>query len=345
MKRRRNESKPKDLTQRLLSGELEHEQVDSQERFTSRSRQAREGKIRRTALLREAEEQTFADIEALPVGEVVQVHSVFIEVECEGTVRLCVVRKTLARLRDSGIVVGDRVRFRETGVKDETGRPQAVIEQVLPRRTILTRADSFKAMDQQPIVANADQMLIVVALAEPKPKWGLVDRMVVAALAGGLRPIICLNKTDLGDDQARVQALVILDHYRNLDYRTIATCAVSGEHVPALRGWLLGATTVLAGHSGVGKSTLIAAIQPGLDIRVGQISRYTGKGRHTTTSARRYNLDGGGRVIDTPGVKLFGLWGVSADNLEDYFPDVADDWAPPWRVESYERILASLVDD
>jgi len=101
---------------------------------------------------------------------------------------------------------------------------------------------------------------------------------------------------------------------------------------------------VLAGQSGVGKSSLINAIEPNLDLRTGAISGYTGKGRHTTTSAKRYRLSDGGYVIDTPGVKLFGLWGVTRDNLSAYFPDVVNGKAPPWRVESYERIENSLRD-
>src|SRR6185312_6414173 len=104
-------------------------------------------------------------------------------------------------------------------------------------------------------------------------------------------------------------------------------------------------TTVLAGHSGVGKSTLINAIEPALDLRIGAISNYTGKGRHTTTSARRYPLTIGGAVIDTPGVKMFGLWGVSRENLPEFYPDVAAGNAPPWRQENFERILESLPSD
>jgi ribosome biogenesis GTPase len=112
--------------------------------------------------------------------------------------------------------------------------------------------------------------------------------------------------------------------------------------MPLLRELLKDRTTVLAGHSGVGKSSVIRAIQPQLDIRVGEVSEYTAKGRHTTTSARRYVLDFGGAVVDTPGVKVFGLWGVTAQNLDEFFPDVAAHAAPQWRTESYERILESF---
>ena len=103
-----------------------------------------------------------------------------------------------------------------------------------------------------------------------------------------------------------------------------------------------GSTVVLLGTNGNGKSTLINAIQPQLDLRVGEVSGYTDKGRHTTTSARRYPLDFGGAVVDTPGVKVFGLWGVTRDNLDDFFPDIAAGSAPKWRVESFQRIAESL---
>jgi ribosome biogenesis GTPase len=101
--------------------------------------------------------------------------------------------------------------------------------------------------------------------------------------------------------------------------------------------------TDLAGHSGVGKSSLIAAIQPGLDIRIGEVSHYTDKGRHTTTTARRYDLAMGGCVVDTPGVKMFGLWNVTPENLREYYPDVEAGNAPQWRKESFARISESLA--
>jgi ribosome biogenesis GTPase len=134
----------------------------------------------------------------------------------------------------------------------------------------------------------------------------------------------------------------VLEHYRKLGITTLQTSVTQRLHADALRALLGDRVTVLAGHSGVGKSSLIHSIQPTLDIRIGATSGYTGKGRHTTTFARRYELDFGGYVIDTPGVKLFGLWDVTRDSLIEFFPDVSDDTAPPWRRESYLRILQSL---
>jgi ribosome biogenesis GTPase len=189
-------------------------------------------------------------------------------------------------------------------------------------------------------------MLIVAALAEPWPKWGLIDRMLIAAEAGGLRPILCLNKADLattkGGQKELEFAKAALKHYASMGVKTIETSVTAPRGLDELKTLLANQTTVLAGHSGVGKSSLIRAIQPSLDLRIGAISGYTGKGRHTTTSAKRFLLDGGGYVIDTPGVKLFGLWNVTRENLREFFPDVEGETAPEWRMESYGRILESL---
>ena len=164
------------------------------------------------------------------------------------------------------------------------------------------------------------------------------------ALKMGLRPIVCLNKVDVAERDAEDMAFArdALAHYERLGIKTLQSSAELQVGLDELRDLLRNQTTVLAGHSGVGKSSLIRAIQPQLDLKVGEVSRYTDKGRHTTTSARRYPLDFGGTVIDTPGVKHFGLWGVTAENLSEYFPDVSEGSAPEWRKESYQRILASL---
>jgi len=350
----------KDLTSRYLSGGLDEDRVDQSQRFSARNKGAERDKMTKTALMR-AGEQSGADIDQLPAGQVVQVHSLFSHVQYDGVTYLCVVRRTLTKVSDAYIVVGDRVRFRDTSTRDDSGavvgNPEGVIEQVLPRETILTRADSFKGNTQHPIVANASQMLIVASLRLPRVKWGLVDRMIVAARSGKLQPIVCLNKMDLavapvgeaGDtsDQAPVakdaaEAREVLAYYRSQDVTTLETSVELSMGLTELRDVLRDKETVLAGHSGVGKSSLIRSIQPHLDLRVGEVSHYTDKGRHTTTSARRYPLDFGGSVIDTPGVKLFGLWGVTADNLEEFFPDIAAGTAPEWRRQSYQRMAESL---
>src|SRR4051812_19251531 len=199
----------KDLTSRYLSGDVDEDRVEQSERFKPRNKNLQQDKILRTALLR-AEEQSGVDLETLPTGEVIQVHSLFSDVVHQGITYLCVIRKTLMKISDTYVVVGDRVRFTDMTRRDEDGKaeasgadpdapPEGGIEQILPRATVLTRADSFKATTQHPIVANAQQMLIVASLRLPRVKWGLVDRMIVAARSGGLHPIVCLNKVDLAE--------------------------------------------------------------------------------------------------------------------------------------------------
>lgn len=230
-----------------------------------------------------------------------------------------------------------------------------VVEQILDRRTVLLRADSFKAQEAWPIVANAAQMLIVASPIEPRVKWGLIDRMTVAAQTGGLVPIICLNKMDLiegsgvggqgsGDDEL-LDVREKLAHYRSLGISCFETSVERSSGLTELRDALRDKTTVLAGHSGVGKSSLVRAVDPRLDIRVGEISHVHQKGKHTTTSARIYRIDAPElkcEVIDTPGVKLFGLWNVDGERLLEFFPDVASESAPQWRVDSFKRMLDSI---
>jgi ribosome biogenesis GTPase len=341
----------KDLTSRYFSGKLDEDldddRVPQNQFFTDRNAAAEQNKILKTSQMRAADDEFTGDLDALPLGEVIQVHSLFCDVLHGGVVYLCVVRKTMNKVSDTALVVGDRVRFRVTGILHDSGKTEAVLEKVLPRDTVLTRADSFKGQIQHPIVANAEQMLIVVSLAQPTVKWGLIDRMIIAAEGGRVKPTICLNKVDLVDDDKTAAkempfALEALAHYAALGLPSFHASSKTGNGLDAMRETLRDKTTVLAGHSGVGKSSLVMALQPQIDIRVGAISGYTGKGRHTTTSARRYVLDFGGAVIDTPGVKLFGLWGVRPDNLAEFFPDIKAGTAPSWRVESHERIRNSL---
>src|SRR4051812_24121506 len=261
----------KDLTSRYLSGGMDEDRVEQQERFGDRSKNFQQRKTEKTAILRAAEGAAPGeDIETLPVGDVLRVYSLFCEVEQGGRTWLCVVRRTLTKVAAGFIVVGDRVRIRDGGTVDDQGRPEAVIEQILPRQTLLTRADSFKAIEAQPIVANADQMLIVAALAEPWPKWGLIDRMLIAARGGGLAPVVCLNKADLattaGGKKELEFAMAALAHYASIGVRTLQTSVTTSAGIDELKALLKDKTTVLAGHSGVGKSSLIRAVEPSLDL-------------------------------------------------------------------------------
>ena len=330
-----------DLAKAYLSGAFDDDRADDGETFSDRSKHAQHHKTIKTQAGRDE-----SAVDAMPIGEVIQVHSLFLEVLADGVVWRCVQRKTLARISDTQIVVGDLVRFAPSPELNDATKSEGVIERIEPRRTILMRADSFKAIEVHPIVANADAMLIVAALHLPEVKWGLVDRMVIAARSGGLMPMVCLNKIDTAaSEQDLAAAAEVLGHYESLGIATLRTCAITGVGIDNLRDALAGKTTVLAGHSGVGKSSLLRVVEPAIDLkslRVGDISSVHGKGMHTTTSARKFPLSFGGHVIDTPGVKLFGLWNTAADELIEHYPDIDNGTAPQWRHESYERIKKSL---
>ena len=342
-----------ELTRQLFGGDIDDHASDTRQQFSRRSKFGQQNKTSRTSQMRLDKSALDLDRSSLSTGRVKQVHSVYCAVELSEGGRLvnAIVKKTLQRISDTRVVVGDIVRVRL--VPDSSpGVPEAVVEAVEDRTTLLTRADSFKAMDCHPIVANAQQVLIVAAVAQPRPKWGLIDRMLVAASLGGLEPIVCINKLDLDDaelpqetdDEAEYPAWrSAIAHYASMGIRTLATCCETGRGIDDLRAALTGKITVLAGHSGVGKSSLVRSVAPRIDLRIGEVSVVNDKGKHTTTSARDYDLpELSARLIDTPGVKLFGLWGISPDKLDVLFADVASDTAPTWRVMSHQRIRDSL---
>jgi ribosome biogenesis GTPase len=337
-----------------LAGQVDDELGGDRQKWGQRSKHQDRIKTERTAAMRRDDAVLAAEKKKLPAGQVIQVHSLYSEVRGDDNVLLlCTARKTLRKTFETALVVGDRVRYATTGgtVKvpgsssDEPLLPEGVIEVILDRRTLLTRTEALDDSKQDPIVANADQMLIVVSLLNPWPRWGLVDRMIIAAQGGGLEPIIVLNKVDLDEDGALGEADEVLRHYATLGVASVQASASTGVGLDHLRQRLAGKETVLAGHSGVGKSSLVNALEPGLDLKTSHVSDAHDKGRHTTTSARRYPLNtvADAAVIDTPGVKVFGLWGVRPDELlPKFYPDVAADTAPEWRRDTYERIKASI---
>lgn len=215
-----------------------------------------------------------------------------------------------------GVVVGDEVRV----VGDLSGRDGTLarIVEVLERRTVLRRTADDDDPIERIVVANADQLVVVTALADPPPRTGLIDRCLVAAFDAGMEPVVCLTKADLADPAELVSSLA------PLDVRTLVTRR--GEDLSPVRETLAGRVSVLVGHSGVGKSTLVNALVPGSDRAVSHVNETTGRGRHTSTSALALALPGddGGLIIDTPGFRSFGLAHVQADDVIDAFPDVAE---------------------
>jgi ribosome biogenesis GTPase len=218
-----------------------------------------------------------------------------------------------------GVVVGDRVRL----VGDVSGADGALarIVTVDERSTVLRRTADDTDPVERVIVANADQLVIVTALADPEPRAGLIDRALVAAYDAGMDPLLCLTKADLADPEA------LLALYRPLGVDFVVT--ERGADLTAVRSLLAGRTSVLVGHSGVGKSTLVNALVPDAMRSVGVVNAVTGRGRHTSTNALMLPLPDtpgqrDGWIIDTPGIRSFGLAHVDPDHLIHAFGDLAD---------------------
>ncbi|MDN5743721.1 MAG: ribosome small subunit-dependent GTPase A, partial [Nocardioidaceae bacterium] len=220
-----------------------------------------------------------------------------------------------------GVVVGDRVRV----VGDVTGAEGSLarIVEVTERRTVLRRtADDDDAVERV-LVANATQLVVVTALTDPEPRPRLIDRALVAAYDAGLAPLLCLTKSDLADPE------VLLSTYRSLGVPWVVTKRGPQREVLGLQdvqARLAGQISVLVGHSGVGKSTLVNALVPDARRETGQVNAVTGRGRHTSTSAVMYPLPAdwgkGGWIIDTPGIRSFGLAHVRPEQLIEAFPDL-----------------------
>jgi ribosome biogenesis GTPase / thiamine phosphate phosphatase len=231
------------------------------------------------------------------------------------------VQKVVELEHTDPISVGDEVRY----ILADGGK--GLIVDLLPRRNKLTRRSAVpKPLHhgahpfEQIIVTNIDQVVPVIAAAQPDPKWNLLDRYLAASEEGLLPALICITKLDLvkGNED---QLLEALDEYSQIGYPSIRTSSLTREGIDELRDALHGKISVLVGKSGVGKTALLNALQPGLGLRVKEVNQATGKGRHTTTNLEMFPLDGGGAIVDTPGTREFGLWHVE-DDLALLFPEM-----------------------
>jgi ribosome biogenesis GTPase len=353
----------KGWTQQYHEGRFEREDPATTERLNRKGELSR----KRTILVDEQGEPLAATSRQQQQGVVLRVRGPIADVDDGKAVWPCTIRRILrTRLIDERhpIAVGDRVFFTVQADQEGVDR-EAVVESVAPRRTQLKRR---WGEHEHTIAANVDQVIIVASADFPPLKPHLIDRYLVAASIGGIRPVVCINKIDLDDGSAGD----VHERYRRLNIDVLMTSAVTGHGIQELASKLKDKVSVFAGQSGTGKSSLLNAIQPGLNLRVGEVCEETLKGRHTTTIAQLMTLDMGGYVVDTPGVRAFEQQCIEPGELEAHFPEfaphldrckfpdcahtnedeagcgvkqaVASGEIHPDRYESYLRILDELID-
>ena len=229
----------------------------------------------------------------------------------------------------NSVVVGDVVQLVEAGA----GR--GVIVSVTSRRNKIARRSAVPMPGAHPfeqvIAANLDLVVPVFAATDPAPKWNMLDRYLASAAASGIPALICISKLDLAPDDQQAEFWREMEYYQKIGYSLVAVSALTGQGLEELRKALHGRFSVLLGKSGVGKTTLLNALQPGLGLRVNAVSQATGKGKHTTTHQEMFPLQpetinpeyaNAGAIIDTPGVREFGLWDISPDELVLFFPEM-----------------------
>ncbi|MBN2217809.1 MAG: ribosome small subunit-dependent GTPase A [Pirellulales bacterium] len=259
------------------------------------------------------------DLETCRPGRVVCIQGLASVVQADdGALYRCATRrllKTLSTDQRHVVAVGDRVFFRPIESTDSQTR-EGLIERVEPRHGSLCRTSRGR---QHVLVTNVDQALIVTSTAEPRIKPHLIDRLLITAEKSGIRPVICINKIDLIDPAGLAPLIGV---YSQMGYEVLLVSAKTGFGIDALRRRLANRESVVAGQSGVGKSSLLNQIDPSLALRVSTVSAETQKGRHTTTNARLIALDFGGWVVDTPGIRQFELWDVIPEEVAGFFRDL-----------------------
>ncbi len=264
-------------------------------------------------------------------------------------------------------VVGDHVEFRRGTGPDSRG-PTGLITAILPRKSVFARSASSGKARCRVFCANLDFVFLVMSVREPELNFRLLDRLLVAAECGRMEPVICVNKMDLAGESGTTHR--VMARYVDMGYRVILCSAHDGANISGMKDLMAGKKSIMVGPSGTGKTSIVSAIQPGLELRIGLVSRKTGKGRHTTTHLELHPLDTGGYLGDTPGIREFGIWGVTRLTLGRSFRDfdrflggcrfatcthshepacavkdaVEHNEISPDRYESYLRILETLPD-
>ncbi len=339
-KNRGARNRPSDLTRKFRQDALDDDNVRKGERISGKGELSR----RRTLIGDEVEQKDgephvriAVDESRCIAGRVLSIHGLASKVDAEdGRIYRCATRRLLKTLETEQrhvVAVGDNVLIRPSG-EDE-----GIIERIEPRRGMISRSSRGR---QHVIVANVDQLLIIASAAEPGIKPNLVDRMLITSEKAGIRPVICINKIDLIDP---TQLAPLVGLYGQMGYTVVAMSAKTGVGVAELRALVHGKQSVVAGQSGVGKSSILNCIEPSLGLRVRTVSEENNKGRHTTTAALLIPLSGepetptagsesqgserfastscrAGYIVDTPGIRQFQLWDVIAEEVAGYFRDI-----------------------
>ncbi|OFU95776.1 ribosome small subunit-dependent GTPase [Morganella sp. HMSC11D09] len=288
--------------QKLSKGQVRRVQANQQRKLRKENRP-------------EPEDSLFGEAQE---GQVISRFGQHADIEAaDGSVQRCNLRRTIKSL-----VTGDRVVWRAALQNNEEGRVNGIVEAVHERESVLTRPDFYDGI--KPIAANINQIVIVSAIL-PELSLNIIDRYLVACETLGVEPLIVLNKIDLLNDESRDQVNDLMNIYRNIGYRVLEVSGYTNEGIDALTAALAGRISIFAGQSGVGKSSLLNTLLPeNADILVNNVSDVSGLGQHPTTASRLYHFPHGGDVIDSPGVREFGLWHLTPEQVTQGYTEFRD---------------------